>query len=111
MTKWVSDNGEHWGPWVIHDGKGCPLAPGVIVDVVSQDRFGFTMRTVTTVTGGLFSSWDWGNYPELKKIIRYREKKPKGLQMLEEQIREQSDPKQKSDPKVTSRETPKVVDA
>lgn len=86
-AKWVSENGEHWGPWIVHDGKGCPVQTGAIVEIVCQDRFGFAMRLVTTVAGGTYSSWDWRYYPELKKIIRYREKKPRGLQMLEDEVR------------------------
>ncbi|MBY6048728.1 hypothetical protein [Vannielia litorea] len=95
MTKWVTENGEEWGPWVLHDGKGCPLKAGVIVDVVAQDRFGYNMRTVTTVQGGAYSSWDWEYFPELKKVIRYREKKPKGLQMLESEVDKLTEPKDK----------------
>lgn len=78
---------EEWGPWVVHDGKGCPLRPGTIVEVVYEDGFGFAMREVASVTGGSYSSWNWQHYPELKKIIRYRERKPKGLRMLEAQLR------------------------
>ncbi|MGB3313726.1 MAG: hypothetical protein WBB85_04900 [Albidovulum sp.] len=85
-TSWQRDGGEEWGPWVIHDGKGCPVRPGTIVEVVCEDRFGFAMRQVSLVEGGSYSSWDWSHYPELKRIIRYREKKPKGLKLLESQI-------------------------
>ena len=92
-TKWKSGSNEEWGPWVLHDGKGCPLKPGVIADVVSKDRFGFEMRTVAVVEGGSYSSWNWDFYPELKKIVRYREKKPRGLQLLEESLKVKTAPK------------------
>ncbi len=74
---------EEWGPWIRHDGRGCPVPSGTVVEVVCEDRFGFTMRAVTRVAGGAYSSWNWEHFPELKKIIRYRQKKPKGLQILE----------------------------
>ncbi|KEO56401.1 hypothetical protein [Thioclava pacifica] len=80
--------GEDWGPWVRHNGKGCPVRVGTIVEVVCEDRFGFTMRQVACVEGGSYSSWDWTHFPELKKIIRYREKKPKGLSILEARMNE-----------------------
>jgi len=83
---WQREGGEEWGPWILHDGKGCPLPKGTVVEVVFEDRFGFAMRLVSRVEGGSYSSWDWRYHPELKKIIRYREKKPKGLSMLEEQL-------------------------
>jgi hypothetical protein len=82
-TSWQRQNGEEWGPWISHDGSGCPLRSGTIVEVVFQDGFGFSMRDIATVSGGSYSSWNWEHFPELKKIIRYREKKPKGMQMLE----------------------------
>ncbi len=85
-TTWQRDGGEYWGPWILHDGKGCPLPRGTIVEVVCEDRFGFAMRQVSQVSGDAYSSWNWEHFPELKKIIRYREKKPKGLTMLEEQL-------------------------
>lgn len=50
------------------------------------------MRQVSKVGGGSFSSWNWQHYPELKRIIRYREKKPRGLQMLEDQLLVQDAP-------------------
>lgn len=74
---------EEWGPWVVHDGTGCPLASGTIVEVRYQDAFGYKSNVVTTVTGGAFSSWNWEHYPELKKIVRYREKKPRGMSLLQ----------------------------
>ncbi|MBF9036228.1 hypothetical protein HKCCE2091_18440 [Rhodobacterales bacterium HKCCE2091] len=58
--------------------------------MVSEDGFGFAMSSIAVVMGGSYSSWDWRFYPELKKIIRYREKRPKGLQMLEQSLKEKS---------------------
>jgi hypothetical protein len=82
-TLWQPRAGEEWGPWIWHDGTGCPVQAGTIVEVVCEDRFGYSMRQISLVNGGSYSSWDWSFFPELKRIIRYREKKPKGLQMLE----------------------------
>lgn len=75
---------EAWGPWTQHDGKGCPVRPGTMVEVVCEDRFGFLQSQIGRTDGDSYSSWDWSHFPELKKIIRYRERKPKGMQMLRE---------------------------
>ena len=77
---------DEWGPWRLHNGQGCPLRPGTIAEVVALDRFGFQLRRVTTVFGGSYSSWNWEYFPELKKIIRFREKRPKGLKILVEEM-------------------------
>lgn len=79
---------EEWGPWVRHDGMGCPVPSGTIVEVVCEDAFGYTRNEVARASGGSYSSWDWSHYPELKRIIRYREKKPKGMQILQEVLNE-----------------------
>lgn len=73
---------ETWGPWVMHDGRGCPVGAGTIVEVVYEDRFGYQNRQIGCTDGSSYSSWDWSFFPELKKIIRYRERKPKGLELL-----------------------------
>lgn len=78
----MAENGEAWGPWVVHDGRGCPVAAGTIVEVVCRDGFGFDQRVMGCASGGEESSWDWSHYPRLKKIIRYRVKRPRGMAML-----------------------------
>ncbi|WP_425074895.1 hypothetical protein [Sagittula sp. S175] len=99
MTAQQRSGGEHWGPWVIHDGKGCPLPSGTIVEVVSEDGFGFASREIACVSGGEYSSWNWRHYPELKRIIRFRVKKPRGLEMLEERLQTLDAPKSRTAPK------------
>ena len=86
-VSWKSEKGEECGPWIPHDGCGCPLPPGTIVEVMCVDGFGLTMRHVSHVTGDPVSSWNWRFAPRLRRIVRYREKKPRGLTMLEECLR------------------------
>ena len=102
MTSWVSENGEEWGPWIKHDGFGCPLSAGVVVEVVFIDGFGFSAHAVSVIRGGEPSSWDWRHYPEYKKIVRYRKKKPKGMRLVESRLAELDVPKQKT--KVTEKD-------
>lgn len=59
------------------------MPSGTIVEVRFQDAFGYKSNLITQVSGGEFSSWNWEHYPELKKITRYRQKKPRGLSLLE----------------------------
>lgn len=93
MARSGSDGGSEWGPWVRHDGKGCPLAPGTLVEVVCEDRFGFCMRQVSIVCGGSYSSWNWTHFPELKRITRYREQRPKSERIGEARKRSNDAPK------------------
>ncbi len=74
---------EEWGPWIEHDGKGCPVPDGafVLVDVgvgaliIGHGRFcEFCVRTANR---------DWIAWPH---VIRYRIRKPRGLTILEELI-------------------------
>ena len=79
---------EEWGPWVQHDGRGCPVPAGTIVEVVCEDRFGYLKHEIGCTDGDSYSSWDWSLYPELKRILRYRKKKPRGLKMLEDAMQD-----------------------
>jgi len=89
-------SGEEWGPWIVHDGKGCPVRQGLVVEVVSVDGFGFAMRSQGQVSGECPSSWDWRYYPQMRKIIRYRERRPKGLQVLLEILQSTENPQQRN---------------
>ncbi|MEM9709334.1 MAG: hypothetical protein AAF871_11125 [Pseudomonadota bacterium] len=61
------------------------------MEVVCEDRFGYQMSEIGCTDGDSYSSWDWSHFPELKKILRYREKRPKGMQMLREALEEIED--------------------
>ena len=91
-----------WGPWIDHDGKGCPCS-GAMVE--SVDAGGVAMVhiaggiSVHPVTGewraryvdeDLCDLWDWaecaayGSYDA--RIVRYRIRKSRGLILLQELI-------------------------
>lgn len=82
-----------WGPWIEHDGKGCPCV-GQWVRAVEELRTGeFREHEFVAGSGGGFS-WDWqwsnrvvpgfGTYAT--RILRYRIRKPRGLTILEDLI-------------------------
>lgn len=65
-----------WGPWIEHDGKGCPCV-GMWVCV--EWRNGDTSEGIAGSGGG--SSWDWSNTWS-DHIIRYRIRRPDALRNL-----------------------------
>lgn len=73
---------EEWGPWIEHDGRGCPCL-GQYVQVQNRDRKG-TWEGIAGSEGGL--SWDWSNAFLFDPVIRYRIRKPRGLTILQDLI-------------------------
>jgi hypothetical protein len=79
---------EEWGPWIEHDGKGCPCV-GMLVeseDVVGQVQQHIAKGTVKEPGFEYVDSWNWQECnaalrPDWK-IIRYRIRKPKALREL-----------------------------
>lgn len=78
---------EEWGPWIEHDGKGCPCE-GFYVEVACAEPWDHS--TISDIIFGIAmkwpaSSWDWGlnGYTD---VLRYRIRKPRALQELKERI-------------------------
>ena len=70
------------------------MPSGTIVEVVCKDRLGFTMRHIGIAQAAAESSWDWSCFPKYKKVLRYRVKRPRGLEVLLEVMETlPSDPK------------------
>ncbi len=82
---------EEWGPWIEHDGKGCPCVGALVrVHGVSPSGIEVFIDTVARNTG----DWDWSKFGTLGrnaatgvpgwggKVIRYRIRKPRALQTL-----------------------------
>ncbi|MGN7867770.1 hypothetical protein ACTJI6_02695 [Paracoccus sp. 22332] len=80
---------EEWGPWVQHDGKGCPCF-GMMVKVALFDgtvlvcRVG-SVRTREELNTSPFSGWVW-HIPEPARVRAYRIRRPRALQQLREMI-------------------------
>jgi hypothetical protein len=85
---------EEWGPWIEHDGKGCPCL-GMLVEVVHEVAIGYKMGSAILIQGTRINppkitiagskggkSWDHSNWPECSRIIRYRIRRPAALQTL-----------------------------
>lgn len=78
--------GDEWGPWIEHDGKGCPVARGTLVQVERRDGEVAVLRALTNGVpelGGDCLFDRWVHLPKPKDIIRYRVRKPRGVSILE----------------------------
>lgn len=84
---------EEWGPWIEHDGKGCPVRAGSYIQVELSVAPTEIKGDWVQIAPRLFEGWllntdsrNWSWIEGFSKIIMYRVKKPKGLKMLEELI-------------------------
>ena len=71
---------EQWGPWIEHDGRGCPCV-GMTVEVDHYHPFWGLQR-------GLFiervhGDHGWSGRHDESNVIRYRIQKPRGLTILQ----------------------------
>ena len=83
----MNDDEDEWGPWIVHDGKGCPCV-GMLVQCVSVvNRLGEIHERTFVAKGLVGGSWFWAvtrTPPNIiTHIIRYRIRKPKGMKILE----------------------------
>ncbi len=91
---------EQWGPWIEHDGKGCPCV-GKMVEVVekySGHKFLIAGAGFDGTESWTGSSWHWAliqkdptDGVDWDPIIRYRVRKPRALLDLIERARELDD--------------------
>lgn len=85
----MSDEAD-WGPWVDHDGRGCPLPVGTVIEGVFERRPGRYVIAVGTVgPHDMGLSWDWSWWMQrapdgflVSRLIRYRVRRPKALRDL-----------------------------
>lgn len=89
---------EEWGPLIRHDGQGQPVPTGTVVrgtnraGITSVWRAGMMVQNrkgeAQPYQPNLRSSWDWEPTPhDPRDIMEYQVKKPKGLQILEEALK------------------------
>lgn len=82
---------EEWGPWIEHDGRGCPadVCPGVYIAVVIRFASGREERSEGRIKNVPYSLWEkslvcWtGGTEDYAPIIRYRIRRPRGLILLQ----------------------------
>jgi len=88
-----TNNEPEWGPWIEHDGLGCPCVGQyvhVLLDTIGMDELTGDCSDeswgIAGDNGG--ESWDWSNGNWCAEIIRYRIRKPKGMQILQGLLRD-----------------------
>lgn len=94
---------EEWGPWIVHDGQGCPVPKGTLGEArLRNDRIIAFRAQCGSTNGGPDvpadpmngSAWVWGSHPLLDRsneVLAYRIRKPRGLSQLQEMIRDLED--------------------
>ncbi len=82
---------EEWGPWIEHDGKGCPPAGKFSqwrfdcpheFPVGMVDSCGNVLLDDRTVQGIPSNSKSWNWHPSYLHVVRYRIRRPLGLRRL-----------------------------
>lgn len=78
---------EEYGPWIVHDGKGCPCIGQMVIFInrdgqVLEVRAGEECFAAGVDPNGSVSAWVWGLHMRPDDVIRYRVRRPKGLSLL-----------------------------
>jgi hypothetical protein len=89
---------EQWGPWVRHFGQGMPVQAGTIVEVTTYEAVnpnkGEVIGRVGVAGVDLVKSWSWKPETRSKNptkslpIDLYRIKRPRGMEVLQELLKE-----------------------
>lgn len=78
---------EEWGPWIEHDGIGCPVV-GRYVHVVTANGIeveGVASPNCANPPRGYCSLWIWNSLPlpwRHRRVVRYRIRRPVALRRL-----------------------------
>lgn len=79
----MSDEAD-WGPWVEHDGRGCPVVGSFVEAVFIMNQHGDLWVGSNWAAGG--ESWSWAVHrlpvSQWQRIVRYRVRRPKALRDL-----------------------------
>lgn len=88
---------EEWGPWIEHDGKGCPLPVGIMCEAEGECG-ARTFRQVSFIRHDTkrrptkpdcYNPWFWDTLSTDDRfwnavVVRYRTRKAKGLVVCED---------------------------
>jgi hypothetical protein len=87
----MNNDESEYGPWIEHDGLGCPCVGSFVhaVGYCDIDDKSHEVWGIAEDNGG--ESWDWSNAPEYIRVILYRIRKPKGMQVLQGLLRDVED--------------------
>lgn len=77
---------DEWGPWIEHNGSGCPVQNGTFVEALTINRDWCVFHEAAIVMSSHIpcSSWTMrDNQGRYTQVIRYRIRKPRGMIILE----------------------------
>lgn len=88
---------EEWGPWIDHDGRGCPLAVGVAVIIRHENAAGKISTYPARVCRDVdHPDWDHRNFRRLVawrgmegvagRVLAYRLRRPDALRRLVDMV-------------------------
>jgi len=90
----MTQDSEEWGPWIKHDGKGCPVPVGTfgqaeladigIVDFRAMCGSAYHGPYVHGYKVDGRSCWDWEFKcnPSVNEVICYRIRKPRAMKQI-----------------------------
>lgn len=78
---------EEWGPWIEHDGTGCPVVGMYVIAVIADGRSfeGVASPGCDKPPRGYASAWIWSSIPRIcfwRRVVRYRVRRPDALRRL-----------------------------
>ena len=78
---------DEWGPWIDHDGRGCPVV-GMVIEFHCKFYGGEEEKHIGRVSRRFASSMVWRS-PHAFDFLRYRIRKPRGMAILEQALQAQ----------------------
>lgn len=84
---------DFWGPWIEHDGKGCPISIGEYFQLSCLFSDGHAKSGRGFMTDKFKAALIW-RMPEGVVSLHYRIRKPRGLTILEEIARGVKEPQE-----------------
>ena len=81
---------QEWGPWIEHDGRGCPCVGHYIrVQLRNGEIYEGVAGQMARANGhdpnGFGSAWVWHPLNDRSlEVVRYRIRKPRGMKTLED---------------------------
>ena len=85
---------EEWGPWIEHDGKGCPcvgeyahlIFDRKIIRMCAPGMIKVSDNAVMGIVDGDGPEWGEFSFLPTCKVLRYRIRRPRGLTILQDLI-------------------------
>lgn len=74
---------DQWGPWIEHDGRGCPDVVGLMLEVKVARDADLPPAEAGDCDSSFSRPWLWALMPWPYRVVAYRIRKPRGMVVLE----------------------------